>query len=224
MPIGSTGAISLGSDGWELRLRRGDLLFRQGDPAIAWFSVLAGMVKTCRYHGDGQRQVTGFHVASDQIGIEREAYWATARVISEAAIVRRFARDSMAFPSGRIAGPDLFRAWHHAEQRALILGRRGALQRLATFLLLLEKRTSNQHRLLLPMTREDIADHLGMSSETVTRMLRSLERAGAILFAGPHRIEALDAVALAQIAGCDSDDTRPADTGRPGRAANGTTD
>ena len=139
MPDGAKRAIGSAIALMDCSLGQGEILFRQGDPVDAWFEVMTGTLRTCRFYADGQRQVTGFHAAGDQVGIERDLYWASAEVVSESCTVRRFPLDACGRPL-----PDLFRAWCQAEQRALLLGRRGALPRMAAFLLLLARQSSGK--------------------------------------------------------------------------------
>lgn len=74
----------------------------------------------------------------------------------------------------------MMRSIERAQSHMLLLGRKSALERIATFLLDMSGRLSEMSHLDLPMSRGDIADHLGLTIETVSRTLTQLERKGVI--------------------------------------------
>jgi CRP/FNR family nitrogen fixation transcriptional regulator len=84
----------------------------------------------------------------------------------------------------------------HAQTRTLLLGRMTAPERVANFLLELTERRDVQRALDVPMSRNDIADYLGLTIETVCRVLSAFKRDGVIAIPNPHRIELCDRDAL----------------------------
>ncbi len=84
----------------------------------------------------------------------------------------------------------------HAQTRLLLLGRMTAPERVASFLLELVERRDVRRILDVPMSRSDIADYLGLTIETVCRVLSAMKRNGAINIPNPHRIEISDRDAL----------------------------
>ncbi len=89
-----------------------------------------------------------------------------------------------------------------AHERLLLLGRKSAAERLATFLLLVSKRTGSRggEWIELPMSRGDIADYLGMTLETVSRMFRILRERRLILTPSLAQVRVIDGVALGHLA------------------------
>ncbi|HEV8679959.1 MAG TPA: helix-turn-helix domain-containing protein, partial [Stellaceae bacterium] len=87
----------------------------------------------------------------------------------------------------------------NAQIRMLMLGRMSAPERVATFILDMFDRRDARRALDLPMSRNDIADYLGLTIETVCRVMSGFRRSGAIGIPTPHRIELRDRAALAAI-------------------------
>jgi CRP-like cAMP-binding protein len=172
--------------GTVVSLRRDQALFAEGDPARYCYKVLTGAVRSCRLLADGRRHIGEFLLPGDFIGLELDdVYRFTAEAVSDATLMRysRQAVDHMAEQRprlgrcllDRICG-DLFAA----QSQMLLLGRKNAMERLASFLLSMADRTGSGDRLSLPMTRSDIADHLGLTTETVSRVFGQLKSQGVI--------------------------------------------
>jgi CRP/FNR family transcriptional regulator len=101
-----------------------------------------------------------------------------------------------------------------AQDQMLLLGRKTALERVASFLLILMRRMQlkgKQDRVSLPMTRTDIGDHLGLTIETVSRSLSKLKRDRIVRFLTAQDLQIIDAKRLGQLAGAD-DEWMPATT------------
>ncbi len=167
-------------------LRRDQALFREGDAARHCFKVLTGALRGCRLLADGRRHIGEFLLPGDFIGLELDdAYRFTAEAVSDATLMRysRPAVDRLAQQRPRLARclldricGDLFAA----QSQMLLLGRKNAVERLASFLLAMADRSGTGDRLSLPMTRNDIADHLGLTTETVSRIFGQLKSQGVI--------------------------------------------
>lgn len=186
----------------------GKALFFEGDPADCIFNVTAGVIRLSKLLSDGRRQVTGFKFAGDFLGIAEEAeHGFTAEAIAPAEACR--------FSRGRfedfLAGqPQLERQLHlraikdlaAARDQVVMLGRKTASEKLASFLLMLADRSGGMppHRLSLPMSRTDIADYLGLRIETVSRELSALKCAGLVRLLTQHELQILDRPALAALA------------------------
>jgi CRP/FNR family transcriptional regulator len=159
---------------------------------------------------DGRRQVTGFLFPSDFLGLAlRERYAYTAEALEQVKVCRypkvklealldRFPameRRLLAVASNELAA---------AQDQMLLLGRKSAVERVASLLLILLRRSQLKRptqALALPMNRTDIGDYLGLTIETVSRVLARLRRDGLIRFMTPQQIEIRDAARLAQAAG-----------------------
>lgn len=182
-----------------LKFRKGEIIFSQGDPSDCWFEVLSGTVRTCHFHLDGHRQLTGFFYRGDVFGVEYGARDAAAEAVTNTTLTRRPALN-MEFESfGQSRA--LERALDNANQCIFLLGRRNASERVATFLLIAAKRLGAADSIPLPMTRSDIADHLGLTIHTVSRTISGFVRQGLIELEGPQLCRLTDIKGLRAIAG-----------------------
>jgi CRP/FNR family transcriptional regulator, nitrogen fixation regulation protein len=184
---------------------RNEEIFAEGDPADCWFKVVSGTVRVCKLLADGRRHIAEFHFAGDCFGLDnlperlfsaeavsdvivmRYPRRATERLIDESPMLARGLRD--------VTLHDLT----NAQIRMLMLGRMSAPERVATFLLDMFDRRDATRALDLPMSRNDIADYLGLTIETVCRVMSAFRREGMIDIPTPHRIELRDRGALAAI-------------------------
>lgn len=164
----------------------GDLLFRQGDAVRLVYRVLRGAVISYRLLSDGRRQVTGFHLPGDYLGLEAGVEYATtaealgrvdALAMERADLASRAVTD---IGLARALWQVTVRAFQRSEDHALILARQGATERVAAFLLDFAERTGGAETIDLPMTRQDIADHVGLTIHTVSRTLSQLQAQGLI--------------------------------------------
>lgn len=164
----------------------GGEIFRQGDRAGMVFRVLSGAAISYRLLNDGRRQVTEFHVAGDFLGLEAGLeYRTTADALGGAtlAAVRRADLARLAATDGGLARAlwqMSVRAFQRSEDHAMILARQGATERVAAFLLDYADRIGAVDMIDLPMTRQDMADHLGLTIHTVSRTLSQLQAQGLI--------------------------------------------
>ncbi|KGB58532.1 helix-turn-helix domain-containing protein [Sphingopyxis sp. LC363] len=182
-----------------LKFRKGEIIFSQGDPGDCWFEVISGTVRTCHFHVDGHRQLTGFFYQGDVFGVEYGARDAAAEAVTNAVLARRPA--SNGGPDAPRQSRALERALDSANQCIFLLGRRNANERVAAFLLIAAKRLSAIGSVPLPMTRGDIADHLGLTIHTVSRTISGFVRQGLIELDGPQSCRLLDPGGLRAIAG-----------------------
>jgi CRP/FNR family nitrogen fixation transcriptional regulator len=182
---------------------RNEEIFGEEETADFVYRVVSGVVRTTRLLSDGRRQVAGFYFTGDVFGLEpSEIHQTCAEAITDCriALVKRAALEraadrevSTARELWAITARDLQRMQAHM----LLLGRKGAVERLAIFLLDMETRTAGRGSVDLPMSRIDIADYLGMTFETVSRSLTQLERDGVIALPTTRHIELRDRRALA---------------------------
>ncbi len=163
-------------------------IFAEGDPAEFCYRILGGAVRMVKQMADGRRHVTGFLLAGDLVGLDAiDHHDLTAETVMSTTLTRyrRAAVEALADRDPAVArrlrllvGAEL-RAAH---ERMALLGRRTASERLAHFLLEMEARAPRGGcgRVVLPMGRADIADHLGLTPETVCRLLACLRHEGTI--------------------------------------------
>jgi len=180
-------------------------IFAEGEPAAHFMLVIHGMVRSCGHFSDGRRFIGAFYAGGDIFGLERNpSYLASAEAVSDTAIVLYpaaawfdvlRAQDDLSL---RIFGA-MMRSIDQARGHARLLGRFCAVEKIAAFLLECHER-SNQGRLItLEMTRQDIADYLGLTVETVSRCLGQLKRDGLIRFRSSRRLDLIDIETLRTI-------------------------
>lgn len=166
-------------------------LFRQGDRADAVYNVTEGMVRLSRLLPDGRCHVMGFAMVGDFLGLALlEAHDVTAEALSQTALCRF---DRHPFGTLVTGKPHLLQRLHErtghelslARDHMTLLSRRTAEEKVASFLLSLRERYARigltSVTVALPMGRQDIADHLGLTIETVSRLLTRLDREKVIL-------------------------------------------
>lgn len=178
----------------EFTYGRNESIYGEGEPAEYVYQVVRGAVRSYKLLCDGRRQIGAFHLPGDVFGLESSA---THRLTTEAIVdtsvrmVKRRALDVAAKSDVEVActlwtmtAGDL----RHAEDHMLLLGRKTAAQRVATFLLEMDRRLATAGMFALPMGRGDIADYLGLTLETVSRTLSQLHADGVLGFSGARQI------------------------------------
>ncbi|KAA0679711.1 helix-turn-helix domain-containing protein [Roseomonas genomospecies 6] len=187
---------------------REQAIFAEGEAADAVFRVVDGMIRLYKLLPDGRRQIIGFLQAGDMVGLAfADRYLYSAEAIT-ASTVQRIARSQL--DALLDAQPALARRLLSvttselvaAQDQMLLLGRKSALEKLASFLLALGRRAGAGRAIALPMSRCDIADHLGLTTETVSRGFTKLKTSRLIRILDGGRVELLDAEALADLADC----------------------
>lgn len=190
--------VALEQIGSRRSFARDDEVYAEGDRADCWYKVVSGTVRICKLMADGRRHIAEFFFAGDCFGIDGEGDRTFSAEAVGDAIVMRFPRaaterliDERPELARRMCTMTL-RNLAHAQTRMLLLGRMTASERVASFLLELAERRDVRRILDVPMSRGDIADYLGLTIETVCRVLSALKRNGAIAIPNPHRIELYD--------------------------------
>jgi CRP/FNR family nitrogen fixation transcriptional regulator len=158
-------------------------IFSEGNTATHLYKVVSGAVRTSKLLSDGRRQIDAFHLPGDIFGVEPDSeHRFTAEAVSETVVVAYRRSNTRGFlPLDEPLGPQvvaaIMRSLARAQDHMLLLGRKTALEKIATFLLEMAQRVSAGTKSVdLPMSRNDIADYLGLTIETVSRTLTSLER------------------------------------------------
>ena len=183
-------------------------IFGEGELAEYVYQITSGAVRTYKLLADGRRQINAFHLPGDIFGIENgEVYRFSADAIQNTTVkvARRhhlfdgFKHRESGFPTNLLGL--VTRNLQHAEDHMLLLGRKTAVERVATFLLEMDERLGSPSVMILPMIRRDIADYLGLTLETVARALTALRKRGLIRFTCPLQRELmlLDRGALAKL-------------------------
>lgn len=161
-------------------------IFAEGDRAGTFYKVVSGVVRTYKLLSDGRRQIDAFHLPGDIFGVEageEHRFNAEAVTATRLAVHRREPR-ALAGDDGLLARDvvaAMMRSLERAQDHMLLLGRKSAKERIASFLLGLSQRMACRGTAMeLPMSRTDIADHLGLTVESVSRAVTQLERDGLI--------------------------------------------
>jgi len=191
---------------------RGETIFSDGDDALFAYKVISGTVRLCKLLSDGRRQIAEFLQAGDFFGFElRDSYALTAEALEDAVVVR-FARSRLDRLSEERRDVQrqmitlLSRDLCATQDHLLLLGRQTAKERVASFLLILAARANakNGTTLEVPMCRQDIADYLGLTIETVCRAISELKRSRMIAVPNRLQIVVLNIAALRETAGADA--------------------
>lgn len=194
-------------------LRAGGFAFFEGDSDSCVFNVASGALSLSKLLPNGRRQVIDFVFAGDLLGPAiAGAYGYSAQALT-AASLRRF--DRKAFTTFAAQHPKLERKFLaiasmelvRAQEHLLVLGRKSATERLATLLVQLTKRIGSHEndgwRVALPMTRADLADYLGLTTETVSRTFGYLNSRGVIGTFGVRSFHVPSVSILASYSGDD---------------------
>jgi CRP/FNR family transcriptional regulator, nitrogen fixation regulation protein len=183
---------------------RNSEIFGEDEPADYLYKVVSGSVRTYKILSDGRRQVGGFYLPGDIFGLEyADEHTLSAEAISDTKVlvVKRSTLNALASRDASVA-QQLFaltgRELCRVQDRILLLIK-SAQERVGCFLLEMAERAS-ANVVELPMSRQDIADYLGLTVETVSRTLTALETAAAIEVSTSRRIVLRNRGALA--AGC----------------------
>ncbi|MBP2449910.1 helix-turn-helix domain-containing protein [Rhizobium leguminosarum] len=192
----------------------GTTIFFEGDAARHVFRIIRGNVRICRFLSDGRRLIIGFLGAGDLVGLSfGNRYMFAGEAIDDVAFTRMNKRtleeELQLVPDFRLQLLSQLRDEISAAQdHLLLLSHKNAEQRVCTFLLhRLERNEGRDGRMIsLPMVRADIADHLSMTIETVSRTLTKLVAKGILLPADKHQFKVPSRSALARAADEDPDD------------------
>lgn len=176
---------SLETMGVPMTFKRNSEIYGEKEPSDYLYKVTTGAVRTYRILADGRRQIGAFYLPGDVFGLEsRKTHVFSAETITDSklvaikrsTIVTLAARDSaVARELWNVTTCELERVQQHLV--ALI---KSAEERVAGFLLEMAKRTPGTNQVQLPMSRQDIADYLGLTIETVSRTMTHLESTAAI--------------------------------------------
>jgi CRP/FNR family transcriptional regulator, anaerobic regulatory protein len=192
------------------QLMAGEPLLHEGDAASHVFTVTAGSMKIYKLLPDGRRQVTGFLFQGDFLGLAFDgSYTYTAEALTDTTVCRFPRRQFETFVDDHPAMERRLRAMASnelaaAQDQMVLLGRKTALERVASFLLGLIRRQErlghDGKAIRLTMTRSDIADYLGLTTETISRTLTGLRSEGVIELDGTTLVRVRDRARIEAIA------------------------
>lgn len=196
-----------------VRLEANAMLVEEGAPRRRVFSLTSGMLRLLTALPDGRRQITGFLLPGDYLGLLDEAtHTLTAEAVVPSVLcgfpvpqmqdlMERYPR--LKDRLHQMTKAALRQAWDNQ----LVLGRLAPVEKVSSFLLVLSARLASgrpvSDTVPLAMTRADIADYLGLTVETVSRSFTKLRQQGLIRLPDAHRVEIVDREALAAVAGME---------------------
>ena len=197
-------------------LKKGDLLFRQGDSFSSVFAVRSGALKTFSVTDAGEEQITGFHLPSELVGLsgmDSEFYPMSAQALETTSVCEiPFERlDELALQLPQLRRQlmrIMSREIRDDQQMMLLLSKKTADERIATFLVNLSARfrargfSPNQFR--LAMSRSEIGNYLGLAVETVSRVFTRFQQNG-LLAAEGKEVEITNSIELCALAGGNLD-------------------
>lgn len=191
----------------EITYKKGKEIFGEKEPAEYVYQVKLGAVRSYKLLSDGRRQIGAFHLAGDIFGLENgiaHRFTAEAVVDTTVLLIKRQSLEMVAESDAMVAKNLLGMTTtnlQHAEDHMLLLGRKTSLERVAAFLIEMDKRLTAAGVLALPMSRRDIADYLGLTLETVSRAISHLHELGVLGFVGntQRQIVLLDRHQLASL-------------------------
>ncbi len=193
-----------------LRFSPHDPIIDEGESANFLFNITGGTVRLYKLLPDGRRQVTGFLTSGDFLGIALNENYAYSAEAVDDVTVCRFVRgklenllDELPHLEKRLLGL-ASNELVQAQDQMVLLGRKTAKEKVVSFLLALSRRQEEvggvATPVMLPMSRADIADYLGLTTETVSRTFSSLKRSQAIRIEEGGKVALPDFEALETIA------------------------
>lgn len=190
-----------------LAYHRNQEICSEGRPADHWYCVVSGVARRCATRCDGRRQILGLLLPGDFFGFTaRQEYDFAVEAIVEGMTIASYPRrraEALADVEPELAREILAVALETISQlqaQLLILGRITATEKVASFLLAMAARspTHQFNKVLLPVSRYDIADCLAVSVETVSRSLTDLRRRGMIALPSTRVVKIVDREGLTE--------------------------
>lgn len=179
----------------------------QGGAAEYCWRILSGCVRTVKLMEDGRRQVAEFLFAGDMLGLDDiDTHDFAAEAVTDVALRRYPRRMVEALADSHVGLARRLRAMalanlRNAHDRMMMLGRKTAVEKIASFVLEMDRRATAPGRKVteVPMSRTDVADHLGLTVETVCRVLAHFKHEGTVVL---HRtgVEVIDRAKLSSLA------------------------
>jgi CRP-like cAMP-binding protein len=194
----------LGLMGAPMRFARNIEIYGEDEPAEYLYQVISGAVRTYRMLDDGRRQIGAFYLPGDIFGVEAgDLHRSSAEAISDAQIlvIKRhavMARAECEKDLARQLWTLAVRELQRVQEHSLVLIK-SAEERVAGFLLEMAGRSSSAGAIELPMSRQDIADYLGLTIETVSRTFSQLTQSGTIALQTSRRVVLCNRAALQRL-------------------------
>ncbi len=202
LPGGQTEA---GPVGIPMSFARNAEICGEAEPSGRIYMVVSGVVRISKLLPDGRRQISAFHMAGDLFGFEPDEirHFSAEAVVQTKVVAFKW----QSLIAAGVQSSAFFRellhvtmkGLRHTQEQLLLIGRKNALERVAAFLLEMVGRSGKVGPVELAMPRHDIADYLGLTLETVSRMFAELRAQGVIKLEGARRVHVLDLERLAAL-------------------------
>jgi len=172
---------------------RNEEVYGEGEPAEFIYQVVSGAVRTYKVLSDGRRQICAFHLPGDVFGLEiGEEHSFSAEAVSQSTIlvIKRSTVTALAAKDAAVSRQlwNLTACELQRMQDHVMFLIKNAQERVVSFLLQMAHRMPATNEIELPMSRQDIADYLGLTIETVSRTLTQLETRATIALPSSRRI------------------------------------
>ncbi|GGD41356.1 helix-turn-helix domain-containing protein [Aureimonas glaciei] len=209
--IGVAGAprqvpTSVALAGQVLNFAEGREIYAEGEAVRSFYKVIDGVVRTCTFASDGRRQIDGFHAEGEIFGLEMsDEHRLSAEAVTDCTVVAYRWAGLASFNGGdgetaRAVFGLAMQCLERTRDHSLLLGRRSAAQKLAAFLLDLAERGGEDGGIDLAMSRQDIADYVGLTIETVSRTFSQFERDHLIALPSIRHVVLRNRSALVELA------------------------
>lgn len=192
--------------GQVLNFAEGREIYAEGEAVRSFYKVIDGVVRTCTFASDGRRQIDGFHAEGEIFGLEMsDEHRLSAEAVTDCTVVAYRWAGLASFNGGdgetaRAVFGLAMQCLERTRDHSLLLGRRSAAQKLASFLLDLAERGGSEGGVELAMSRQDIADYVGLTIETVSRTLSQFERDHLIALPSTRHVVLRNRSALVELA------------------------
>jgi CRP/FNR family nitrogen fixation transcriptional regulator len=175
-------------------------IFAPGGEVHHLYQVEFGAVRICSLLADGRRTVSAFHFAGEVFGFELDGHHRFRAEAVDSVGLRTIAVPSRPAMASVLLGIALERL-KQIQEHLLVVGRQTAVERVAGFLLDIATRQNRHDVISLPMSHGDIADYLGLTPETVSRVFKHLRNSGVVSYTSSRRV-AIDRIdGLRQLTG-----------------------
>lgn len=185
---------ALHAAGSVIHIAEGSEIFAEGENSDFIYKLLSGVARVCKFLSDGRRQIEAFHIPGEVFGLEQGSeHKLCAEAVTDCTLISIRRRNiEMLAQRDQSVGRELLQYamqnLARAQKHSLLLGRRGAAEKVACFLLDLSEHSVENNVVKLEMTRQDIADYLGLTIETVSRSFSQFERDGIIALPNTREI------------------------------------
>jgi CRP/FNR family nitrogen fixation transcriptional regulator len=204
--VGDEDCNSLHARGKTRHFVRDGEIYRDGDAAEYFFLVMSGVVRTCKFLANGRRQVEAFHGTGDIFGLELGVNYSQSAAAVCKCTLKSFPRrvlQALAANDVSVTQQLFLHAMRNlvrTRDHSISLGRRTAIEKVALFLNECSEYSPDPGLINLAMKREDIADYLGLTMETISRALSQLEQDDLIALSGSRQVQIRDPGGLRQFA------------------------